>query len=220
MKLRALVRDLYGIDQPQGCTEEEIAAVREKFGTLPAVVEDFWRTFGRTPRLSYVQDDWMFPAFYEKWGWPKRLKDLSLLCENQYVYEAAVLQKDLSLPDPPVYIRPAADEGPWQLSSPTVSEFLEAALLYEAVWQLDHEPGEFYWLTEKELAVVQDKLTKSPAVLKNWFVSEITFYSNRPDNLVVIMDMEDGMYQASYGGATQESFDALMEVMEGLGEPI
>ena len=80
--------------------------------------------------------------------------------------------------------------------------------------------GEFYWLTEKELAVVQDKLTKSPAVLKNWFVSEITFYSSRPDNLVVIMDMEDGMYQASYGGATQESFDALMEVMEGLGEPI
>ena len=48
---------------------------------------------------------------------------------------------------------------------------------------------------------------------------EVTFYSNRPDNLVVIMDVGD-QYQALYGGATQESYAALREVMEGLGEPI
>lgn len=220
MELRELVRDLYGVAQPQGCTEEEIAAVREIFGALPAVVENFWRTFGRTQRLNYTQDNWMFPAFYEKWGWPKKSKDLSLLCENQYVYEAAVLQKDLSLPDPPVYIRPAADKGPWQLSSPTVSEFLEAALTYEAVWQLEHSPDEFYELSAKDMEVIRSKLEKRPAVLRNWFVTETTFYSSRPDNLVVIMDMGDGDYQALYGGNTQESCAALLEVMEGLGEPI
>ena len=43
MELRELVRDLYGIDQPQGCTEEEISTVREIFGALPTVVEEFWR---------------------------------------------------------------------------------------------------------------------------------------------------------------------------------
>ena len=62
MELRELVRGLYGIDQPQGCTEEEIGAVREIFGALPAVVEEFWRTFGRMPQLNYVQDNWIFPA--------------------------------------------------------------------------------------------------------------------------------------------------------------
>lgn len=40
MNLFELVRDLYGIDRPQGCTEEEIAAVRERFGALPVVVMD------------------------------------------------------------------------------------------------------------------------------------------------------------------------------------
>ena len=219
MKLRALVRDLYGIDQPQGCTEEEIAAVREKFGTLPAVVEDFWRTFGRTPRLSYVQDDWMFPAFYEKWGWPKDSKDLSLLCENQYVCEAAVLQKDLSLPDPPVYTRMAADDGPWQLSAPAVSDFLEAALTYEAVWSLPYSPDDFFSLTEEELEIIRSKLTKHSAVLRNWLEMEVTFYSSRPDNLLVVMDLGDE-YQALYGGVTQESYQTLLEVMEGLGEPL
>ena len=44
MKPQEIVRDLYGVDQPQGCTEEEIAAMKERFGAIPAVIEDFWRT--------------------------------------------------------------------------------------------------------------------------------------------------------------------------------
>ena len=59
-------------------------------------------------------------------------------------------------------------------------------------------------------------LPSTPIPVKN----PTTFYSNRPDNLVVIMDMGDGGYQALYGGATEESYAALMEVMEGLGEPM
>lgn len=56
--------------------------------------------------------------------------------------------------------------------------------------------------------------------MKNWFGPENTFYSNRPDNLVVVMDLDGGEYQAIYGAFTQESYAALLEVMEGLGEPI
>lgn len=219
MKLREIVRDLYGVDRPQGCTEEEIAAMKERFGALPAVVEDFWRTFGRTRELTWTDDTWFFPEDFQRWDHLAQLGILPLLDENQYVCEAAVLQKDLFLPDPPVYTRMAADEGPWVLSAPTVSEFLEAALTYEAIWQMDHTPQEFYWLTDEELETVQAKLTKRPAVLRNWMEMEITFYSNRPDNLVVIMDVGD-QYQALYGAAIQESYDALLEVMEGLGEPI
>ena len=219
MELRQLVRDLYGIDQPQGCTEAEIAAVREKFGALPAVVEDFWRTFGRTQRLNYTQDNWIFSEDYQKWKNLAEDDDLLLLNENQSVYLAYIRREDLTLPDPPVYLR-RGEEGPWELSAPTVSEFLEAALLYEGVWQLEHNPEEFYELSAGDMAVVHAKLEKRPAVLRNWFVTETTFYSSRPDNLVVVMDMGDGDYQALYGGATEESYTALLEVMEGLGEPI
>lgn len=219
MELRQLIHDLYGIDQPQGCTEEEIDAVRDIFGALPATVEEFWRTFGRTKELTRTDDTWFFPEDFQRWDHLSQSGDLPLLDENQYVCEAAVLQKDLSLPDPPVYTRMAADEGPWVLSAPTVSKFLEAALTYEAIWQMDHSPEEFYWLTDEELAAVQAKLTKRAGVLRNWMEMDVTFYSNRPDNLVVVMDVGD-QYQTLYGGATEESFAALLEVMEGLGEPI
>ena len=53
MKLQEIVRVLYGVDQPQGCMGEEIAAMKERFGAIPAVVEEFWRTFGHTKELNY-----------------------------------------------------------------------------------------------------------------------------------------------------------------------
>ena len=218
MDLSVLVRDLYGVDQPQGCTDEEIAAMKERFGAIPAVVEEFWRTFGHTKELDQCQDDWIFPEQYPKWKWLEEYDGLVLLNENQGCCRACVRREDLARPDPPVYTR-MDEEDPWLLSAPTTSEFLEAALLYEGVWQLDHAPEEFYWLTGEELAIVQAKLTQHPAVLKNWMEMKITCYSNRPDNLLVIMDVGD-QYQTLYGGATEESCAALLEIMEGLGEPI
>ncbi len=217
MDLSVLVRDLYGVDQPQGCTDEEIAAMKERFSAIPAVVEDFWRTFGHTKELDQCQDNWMFPEQYSKWKWLEEYDGLVLLNENQGCCQACVRREDLTLPDPPVY-EFVNDEAQEQIS-PSVSQFLEAALLYESVWQLDYAPEEFYWLTDEELAAVQAKLTKHPAVLRNWIEMEITCYSNRPNNLLAIMDVGD-QYQTLYGGATQESYAALLEVMEGLGEPI
>ena len=216
-KLREIVRPLYGVAEPQGCTEAEIDAVREKFGSLPAVVEDFWRTFGHTKRLNQCQDDWVFPGHYSKWKWLEEHDDLILLNENQSVFQACVQRADLALPDPPVYL--LEGPSPRLLSAPTVSSFLEATLLYEAVFQLEYSPEEFFEFTEADLAVIRSRLTKRPALQKNWFVTETSFYSDRPDNLLVVMDM-GGDYQGLYGANTQESYAALMEVMEGLGEPI
>ncbi len=169
MNLLELFRNLYGVDQPQGCTDGEIAAVKEIFGAIPAVVEDFWRTFGRTPQLNYVQDTWILPEHYSKWTWPGESQYLILLNENQGVCRAGIRREDLSLPDPPVYTQMEED---------------------------DH-----------------------PGVLKNWMEMEVTFYSNRPDNLLVIMDAGDP-YQALFGAVTEESYLEMMDVMEGLGEPI
>lgn len=218
MELRRILRDLYCVIQPLGCTEEEIAAVRELFGALPAAVEDFWRMAGRTRELDRVQDKWAFPETYRKWESYRKSEHLILLMESQGCCRAVVRREDLTLPDPPVYTWTERD-GPWALSASSVSEFLEAALTYEAVWQLDYAPEEFYWLSDGDLAVVQAKLTKLPVVLHKWFDMEISFYSSRPDNLVVVMDVGD-QYQALYGGATEESYAALLEAMKDLGEPI
>lgn len=218
MDLREIMRTLYGIEQPKGCSETEIAAMKEMFGAIPAVLEGFYRTLGHTKELKVNQDDWIFPENFQRGKHLTQSDHLLLLCENQGVCRAEIRREDLTLPDPPVYTQ-MEDDDPWLLSAPTISEFLEAALIYESIWQLKYSAEEYYWLTDEELAVIQSKLTKRTAVLKNWMDLEITFYSNRPDNLVVVMDAGDH-YEVLYGGATQESYAALLEVMEGLGEPV
>ena len=218
MELRELIRDLYGVERFQGCTEEEISAVRDLFGDIPAAVENFYRTAGRNQEITRHDDMWFFPEHFQRWKHLAQSDHFPLLCENQGVCRAEIRREDLSLPDPPVYTQ-MEDDGPWLLSAPAASEFLEAALTYEAIWQLKYSVKEYHWLTGGELAVVQTKLNKRPCVLKNWMDLEITFYSSRPDNLVVVMDADDH-YEALYGGVTEESYAALLKVMEGLGEPV
>ena len=218
MELWKLIHDLYGVDQPQGCTDGEIAAMKAVFGEIPAVLEEFYRTLGYTRELRVNQDEWAFPEDFQRWKHLAQSDHLLLLCENQGVCRAEIRREDLSLPDPSVYTQ-MEDGDPWLLSAPTTSEFLEAALTYEAIWQLKYSTEEYYWLTGEELAAVRSKLAKRPAVLKNWMDLEITFYSSRPDNLVVVMDAGDH-YEVLYGGTAQESYAALLEVMEGLGQPL
>lgn len=220
MELREIMRTLYGIEQPKGCTDQEIDSVRKIFGAIPATVEEFWRTVGRTKELNQAQDTWLLPEDYQKWKWLTEYECLLLLSENQGVCRSGIRREDLTLPDPPVYTR-MEDDDPWLLSAPTTSEFLEAVLTYEAVWLMEYSLKDYfwYWLTDEELETVQAKLTRRPITLRNWMEYEFTFYSNRPDNLVVVMDV-GGQYQCFWAGATQEGYAALLEVMEGLGEPV
>ena len=217
MDLQALIRSLYAADSLQGYTDGDIAAMKARFGAIPAALEAFWRAAGRTPQLNFGQDDWLLPENFERWSWLGQCGHLILLNENQGCCRAGILRDDLAKPDPPVYL--TNDDKTWEPLSPSVTEFLAAALTYEAVWTFPHSPEEFYWLTPEEVEVVRAKLDRYPYILKGWFEMEVSFYANRPDNLLVLMDVGD-QYQALYGGATEESYAALLEVMEGLGEPL
>ena len=218
MDFTELFRTLYGVDQPQGCTDAEIDAVKEIFGALPAVVETFWRAVGRTKKLNQGQDTWFLPEDYSKWKWLRECGYLVLLNENQGVCRAGIRREDLTLPDPPVYTY--VDQKDWVLSAPTTSEFLEAALLYEAVFTFPYTPEDFmHWLSEEDMEAVQNRMTRR-TVLKDWFDMDITCYQNRPDNLLAVLDVGGGEFQAIFGGTTQEGYAAMLEAMDGLGEPL
>jgi hypothetical protein len=140
---------------------------------------------------------------------------LILLDENQSVYQAGIRKEDLTLADPPVYIY---DGKKWVLSSNTTSEFLIAALSYEAVFTFEYNPEEFYSFTKDDVSTLQSRLTKLPYKLSKWF-GEISFYSNAPDNLVFVLDAGDQI-DVLYGAASEESYVKLLAAIEGIGEPL
>lgn len=215
MNLEEMIKRLYGTDELQGYDEEEIASVKAYFGALPQAVEEFWRRAGRTEELHHVQDQWMKPEDYQKWDWLRESGCLILLNENQGCCRAGIRREDLGQADPPVYV--TTDDKSWALCTETTSEFLQAALAYESVFNFPFSPEDFVlWLTEEECGVIQSGLEKKPFALRGWVDMNMSFYSNAPDNMVVIMDCGD--LETIYGAASEESYAKLMEVMEGLGE--
>lgn len=211
------LKQLYAVEELQGYEETEIALVKAHFGALPQVVEEFWRRAGRTEAIHHVQDMWMKPEDFQKGDWLRNSDCLILLNENQGCCRAGIRRSDLDKADPPVYV--TMDDKNWRLCAETTSEFLLAALSYEAVFTYSFGPEDFVlWLTEEELDIVQTRLEKKPFELHGWIDIDMnmSFYSNAPDNMVVVMDC--GELQTIYGAASEESYKKLLEVMEGLGE--
>ena len=218
MTIHGLIKQLYAIDTPEGYDDEDINCLRSVHGVLPAVLEEFYRTVGKTIALQFVQDTWITPKHYEDWVWLKSIRShFILLIENQGVCQAGIRQEDMALSDPPVYV--SMDDNDWKLCASTTSEFLAAALIYEAAFTFDYSSEEFFLLSEKDLKLMQSRLTQLPYTMQNWMECTITCYSNAPDNLAVVLDWT-GEYQMFFGGATEESYNKLRSVLEDIGEPL
>ncbi len=215
MDFLEMIKQLYSVEKVKGYAEHEINFVKELFGTLPQIIEDFWRIAGCTEELHYGQDHWITPDNFRKSSWLRDSDYLILLNENQGVCQAGIHKSDLEKTNPPVYVS-TVDGKNWTLCAKTASEFLQAALAYQAVFTFEYNPEAFFWFTQEEVQIVQSRLEKKLFELHGWIDIDLSFYSNAPDNMVVIMDCED--VQVLYGAASEKGYQKLMEVMEGLGE--
>lgn len=212
-----IFKPLYAVGALQGYTEKDMEMLKELFGALPQVLEDFYCTAGRTDAFHHVQDTWMLPEHFQKWEWLRDAPYMILLNENQGVCRAGIKREDLCLPDPPVYT--TEDDKNWILCTPAVSEFLAAALAYEAMFTFAYNPECFYWLSEEDAKLIRTRLTRFPYELESWIGDmKITLYHNAPDNMVAIMDGGNGDLSMLYGAASKESYAQLMDVLDGVGE--
>lgn len=214
MDFEKMITQLYDVERLQGYKENDIAYVKEHFGALPSVLENFWRRAGATEKLHHVQDHWVKPSDFQKYDWLKNREHLILMTENQNCCRAGIRKTDLTETDPPVYV--SIDDKSWTLCAETISEFLQGMFAYQSIFTFSYTPEDFVlWLDEEEQEIVQSKLEQKPYTIHDWQGMNMSFYSNAPDNMVV-MDCEE--QQVLYGAANGESYNKLMEVMDGLGE--
>ncbi len=212
-------RPLYAVEDLQGYTEADIKVLKGIFGVLPLVLEEYYRIAGRTKEFHQVQDIWILPEHFQTSDWLRQSEYLILLNENQGVCRAGIHKADLCLPNPPVYY--TEDDKNWNLCASTTSEFLSAALAYEAVFHFAYSPKEFYWITEAEMDFIKLNLTKLPFELEKWIGDmKVLLFQNEADNMVAVMDCGDGNSNILYGGATEASYDKLRKALEEIGEPM
>lgn len=215
MNILDMIKQLYAAELTEGYAKEDIEKVKEFFGALPKVLEDFWSEAGSTRQLHEGQDQWIRPQDFQTEEWLKNSEYLILLNENQGCCQAGIRRADLAEADPPVYV--TMDRQNWTVCAGSVSEFLQSVLSYEAVFAFSYQADDFVrWLTEDELKVIQSKLEKKKYELHGWIEMDMSFYSNCYDHMVVVMDCGD--LEVIYGAASEKAYEKLMEVMEGIGE--
>ncbi len=215
MNILDMIKQLYAVEQPDGYERDDMEKVKQLFGALPVVLEEFWSTAGRTQQLHDVQDRWIRPQDFLKEDRLKNSAYLMLINENQGCCQAGIRRDDLMQADPPVYV--TMDQKKWTQCTGTLSEFLCAALAYEAVFAFAYQADDFVrWLTEDELKVIRSGLEKKAYELHGWIGVDMSFYSNAYDHMVVVMDCGD--LEVIYGAASEKAYEKLMKIMEGLGE--
>lgn len=212
------LKGLYAVDSLEGLSDEDIGYMRGLFGAVPRTVEEFYRNAARTDALHHGQDQWLLPEDFKRSERLRASESLLLLSENQGVFLAGIRREDLDMDDPPVYL--TEDGKEWKLCADSTTEFMYAMMAYEAVFSYKYSPEEFYWITENELAMLEKNLTKLPYEMRGWFGDRILLFSNAEDNMVEIMDCGGGDLQMLFGAATEESYLEIMDVVEGMGEPI
>ena len=221
MDLYELIKNLYGTDELDGYSDEDIAFLKEMFGSLPEVLEDYYRKAGRTEILKHLQDEWILPEHYQNRNWLKQEKDFYILMnENQGVFQFGIRREDMNKSNPPVYY---IENELTAKYCDTLSEFLLCQSAYQAVFTFEYSSEEFYGITEDELKIVEENLQKYPFELKNNeqdYPFNMSFYYNASDNLYVVMKYNEDDMQVLYGAVSEKSFDKLEKVVGNLGEPM
>ncbi|MFG6392845.1 MAG: hypothetical protein K1W24_01445 [Lachnospiraceae bacterium] len=222
----SLVKRLYAINKFHGSKPEEINYLKQKFGQIPQVLEEFYLKAGNTDRLNHGQDTWIMPKDYKKYTWLEDfIEGIVLLNENQGNCQAYIRNEDLSLPDPPVYVwyGYGGNEEPHSCTR-SLSEFIIAASAYEAAFTLEYNPEDFYYVSSEDYSEFESRFNKYPFKLTNWisYDIEITFYNNDPYNLIAALyceSAEDDGSQLIYGAVNEEAYNKLEKALEGICEP-
>ena len=221
MDLYELIKNLYGTNELDGYSDEDIAFLKEMFGSLPEVLEDYYRKAGRTEILKHLQDEWILPEHYQNRNWLKQEKDFYILMnENQGVFQFGIRREDMCKSNPPVYY---IENEIIEKYCDTLREFLLCQSAYQAVFTFEYSSEEFYGITEDELKIVEENLQKYPFELKNDerdYPFNMSFYYNAGDDLYVVMKYNQEDMQVLYGAVSEKSFDELEKVVGNLGEPM
>lgn len=224
MEMKEIVKTIFR-EEPQSVPEAQIAAAKERF-PIPPALEQFWHVSASLSGSDKLGDSIVDTDFSLNLG---SSDELTLFTENAGTFNAYIRQKDLSLPDPPVYIWKNTllytdYEDPTEyFCAPAVSEFLKGMMFYEALWHgfpEENRPASMRRLRPlSDMPRLQEHLPRRQARLLNWMDQTFTFYCPFPGAVLAVIDAF-AETRVCCGAATPGGHAALMELLSDLGEPI
>lgn len=222
MEMKEIVSTLF-CEEPQSFPEAEIAAAKERF-PIPPALEEFWHVSASVFSAGKLGDHVVDPSLSLNYA---NSEDLPLFMENAGAFEAYIRRKDLSLPDPPVYVWKNTlmysdiDDPTEYFCAPSVSEFLKGMMFFEALWNGFPRENSMTQrrLSYDDMTLLPKRLPQREARLLNWLDMHFTFYCPFPGAVLAVIDAV-AEHRADCGAATPEGYAALTDLLDGIGKPI
>lgn len=201
-----VIRKLFNIKQNDGFSENDIRKACEKYGSLPFILQEYYRQLGNYKQINQTQNILCQPS---------ELIDaneyLIFYKENQYVVQWAIKKSDLNKDNPPVYC--SWDENEFKLENENLLDFLYAMAFFQAAsWGLEYCSEDLYMISEEQAQIIRNQYKKIDYELHQWM--NISYYGNCDDEVICMIENSD--YDMLYASSNQQHFDEMKEFIDKL----
>ena len=115
------IKQLFGITEKNGFSEEEILEFKNICDNIPKILSDYYSQLGKIKELNNTQDQLIEP---QKLKLSKNKDFLIFYVENQWACVWGIDKNDLNIDNPPVYM--SYEEQEWSKEANFLTDFFKA----------------------------------------------------------------------------------------------
>lgn len=210
MKKFSKIRNLFGITDNNGYSEEELIPFTQGNPIISSVLKSYYIQLGKVNELNHTQDNLITPERFKNF----QNKDYYIFySENQCVGVWGIRKKDLNIDNPKVFF--SYDEKKWELECEKLTDFLNAMANLQAVFSLPYSKEEFSFINKSELEIIKQNFRKKEYSFSKWI--GIDFYGNNDNDVIVVMK-DNGIYNLLYSSRIEEHYEKMNDILKGLGK--
>ena len=195
------IMKLFNLQECEGIPEESILCAVKKWGNLPNVLTDFYRTLGAETDVCYICDELLQPdELYEVDGY------LCFYKGTQGALSFCIKIEGTKNHNPPVFYRNTYSPDFVPVCN-NLLQFLYAISCMQAINEgLPYNSEGFYPANETLLCKINSSFNKKEFYLDN--IPRIDFYSLHDDDILAILS-DNGEAQVGYASSSIEHFEEI-----------
>ena len=196
---------LFNLQEYNGIPEESILLAVEKWGNLPAVLIDFYRTLGAETNVCYICDELLQPEeLYEIEG------HLCFYKGTQGAISFCIKIEDTATENPPVFYKNTYSPDFVPVCD-SLLQFLYGISCMQAINEgLEFNSEGFYPADEDLLLTISKTFEKKDFYLNN--IPQINFYSLHDDDILAVLSDCDGA-QVGYASSNMTHFEEIDSII-------
>jgi hypothetical protein len=212
------IKNLLGLNSPNGFPESEIIEILNTVGKLPKILLDYYKELGNNDFNDgdkYGGDSLINPK------WKKYFlneKYIVICSENQSVCWAGIKKTDLSHENPPVYFtcdeKISSDEKNWTLGCNNLYDYIHGFAYGNAVCYLDFKG--YLEITDCGKEFIRNNFKNKNIKLNRWLSDGVDEFYGDYDDTIIMLSLTMGGDHLLYASNNEKHFKEIENKWKGI----